>query len=109
MSNILEYKGYVADVIFDVESRVLTGSVLGIRDSVIFEAGSCSDVETAFRDAVDDYLSFCEEKGKEPEAPFRGSFNVRISPELHRQAAMAARERHESLNRFVADAIAAAI
>ena len=109
MSSILDYKGYSADIVFDAEGGVLSGTVLGIRDGIIFEADSVADVEDAFHEAVDDYLAYCDEKGKAPEIPYKGSFNVRISPELHRAAALAARRRKESLNSFVAEAIAAAV
>ena len=109
MSSILDYKGYSADIVFDAEGGVLSGTVLGIRDGIVFEAKSVTDIENAFHDAVDDYLAFCTEKGKAPETPYKGSFNVRISPELHRAAALAAHRKKESLNRFVADAIAAAV
>ncbi len=109
MSNVLSYKGYSAPVEFDGERMILTGSVAGIRDGIFFEAEGASDVEARFHAAVDDYLAFCAEKGKEPERPFKGSFNVRVNPELHRRAALAAAERRESLNQFVAAAIAAAL
>ena len=58
-----------------------------------------------FRNAVDEYLEFCAEKAIQPERPFKGSFNVRIQPELHRKAALAAATRGLSLNPFVEDAI----
>ena len=40
-----------------------------------------------FGKAVEDYLELCNLNGKEPEKVYKGSFNVRISPELHKQAA----------------------
>ena len=49
------------------------------------------------------------EKGKEPERAFKGSFNVRTGSELHKQAALAAAKKGESLNKFVTEAIAAAL
>jgi predicted HicB family RNase H-like nuclease len=58
-----------------------------------------------FHTAVDEYLQFCAAKGKEPEKPFKGSFNVRISSELHRKLAIAASSRGISLNTLVEDAI----
>ena len=39
------------------------------------------------------------------EKPFKGSFNVRISPKLHRKAALLAMEEKTSLNNFVAESI----
>ena len=109
MSNILIYKGYCAAVEIDSDSKLLCGSVVGMRDGVYFEAESASDIERAFHEAVDDYLAFCAEKGKQPEKSYKGSFNVRISPELHRAAATAAALKNESLNQFVSEAIAAAL
>ncbi len=109
MSSTLDYKGYTANIVYDAEGGVLSGTVIGIRDGICFEAESAADVESAFHEAVDDYLAFCAEKGKAPEVPYKGSFNVRIPPDLHRAAALAALRKNESLNHFVADAIAAAV
>lgn len=109
MSNVLAYKGYCATVEFDGGSKLLCGSVVGMRDGIYFEAESAADIERAFHEAVDDYLAFCAEKGKSPEKSYKGSFNVRISPELHRAAATAAAIKNESLNQFVSEAIAAAL
>ncbi len=109
MSNSLSYKGYTALVEFDAESGMLFGSVAGIRDGIFFEGRNADEMKRFFQEAVDDYLTFCEEKGKEPERPFKGSFNVRIGSELHEKAALAAAARKQSLNQFVAAAIAAAL
>ena len=65
--------------------------------------------ETEFHQAVDDYLAFCKDLGKEPNKPYKGLFNVRISPELHRKAAIAASLHGETLNAFVTNAIRAAV
>ena len=65
MSNVLAYKGYFAPVEFDAEQHVLTGMVAGIRDAIVFEGSTAEEVEQCFHDAVDDYLEFCAEKGKE--------------------------------------------
>ena len=102
MSNVLAYKGYFAPVEFDAEQHVLTGMVTGIRDAIIFEGSTAEEVEQCFHDAVD-------EKSKEPERAFKGSFNVRTGSELHKQAALAAAKKGESLNKFVTEAIAAAL
>jgi len=67
MSNVLAYKGYFAPVEFNAEQHVLTGMVAGIRDAIVFEGSTAEEVEQCFHDAVDDYLEFCAEKGKEPE------------------------------------------
>ncbi|MFR3924785.1 MAG: toxin-antitoxin system HicB family antitoxin [Collinsella sp.] len=48
-------------------------------------------------------------EGQEPERAFKESFNVRTGSELHKQAALAAAKKGESLNKFVTEAIAAAL
>ncbi|MDR1838643.1 MAG: type II toxin-antitoxin system HicB family antitoxin [Treponema sp.] len=50
-------------------------------------------------------MSWCKEEGVEPEKPYSGKFNVRLSPELHRQIAILAKKKHISLNSFVEKAI----
>lgn len=109
MSNVLAYKGYFAPVEFDAEQHLLTGMVTGIHDAILFEGSTVEEVENNFHEAVDDYLSFCAEKGKEPERAFKGSFNVRTGSDLHKRVALAAAQKGESLNKFVTEAIAAAL
>ncbi len=109
MNNILEYRGYYTKVEYSAEDHVLYGKIEGIRDLVNFESENAENVEKEFHEAVDDYLAFCSDLGQAPDKPYKGLFNVRISPELHRKAAIAADKRGESLNAFVADAIRAAV
>ena len=109
MNNILEYKGYYTKIEYSVEDQVLYGKIEGIKDLVNFECETPGDVEKEFHTAVDDYLAMCADLGLSPDKPYRGMFNVRISPELHRKAAIAADKRGETLNAFVTDAIKAAV
>jgi predicted HicB family RNase H-like nuclease len=90
---------------FDYQQANL-GKTSGSR--VAFTDGEGDSVQTLtqdFHNTVDEYLEFCEKNGKQPERPFKGSFNVRIQPELHRKAALTASARGISLNSFVEDAI----
>lgn len=109
VGNTLTYKGYTSLVFYDAEGGYLYGTVSGIRDKVYFEGESTKEIVAMFHESVDDYLAFCAEKGKEPEKPFKGTFNVRIGSDLHEQAVLKAAEKGESLNQFVAEAIAAAV
>jgi predicted HicB family RNase H-like nuclease len=56
-------------------------------------------------DAVEDYIRICKENGKPPEKTYKGSFNVRISPKLHKRAVQYASTKKVSLNQFVEEAI----
>ena len=59
----------------------------------------------AFHEAVEDYLETCQRIGKEPNKTYKGSFNVRIPAEMHREAAIYAASVAISLNDFVKTAI----
>ena len=106
-NDVLEYKGYHAKIDYDVRSRSLFGKVEGINDLVTFESEDPMKIEDEFHDAVDDYLVFCSELGKKPEKEYRGRFNVRIDPALHKKIAERAIKEHETLNAVVEKAIAA--
>lgn len=79
--------------------------MLGLADSVSFEGQSIEELNSAFVEAVDDYLDMCQRIGKEPEKAYKGSFNVRINPELHKRAALIAMSAHISLNQLVEKAV----
>lgn len=101
----LTYKGYYTEIHYSEEDKALFGKIEGIADLVNFESDSARDIEEEFHKAVDDYLAYCEGKGKSPDKPYKGSFNVRINPELHKQAALYAAMRDKTLNTVVSEAI----
>lgn len=105
MKNTMEYKGYVGNVEFSEEDEVFFGKVIGIRSLISYEGETAKELIKDFHDAVDDYLSLCEAEGKEPEKAYKGSFNIRISPELHKQAVRCAESNQMSLNSFVEKAL----
>lgn len=109
MSNILEYKGYIASIEFSAEDMCLFGKVEYINDLILFDGKDSSELESAFHEAVDSYLSLCKERGTEPNQTFKGSFNIRPGAERHRRAALEAKRRSLSLNDLVAKAIDAYI
>ena len=102
----MEYKGYVGEVEFDDEAKILHGEVIGIRDVVTFESESVAEIEQAFRDSVDDYLDFCRQRGEDPDKPCSGKFVVRVSPDLHRRLSMQASVERKSLNAVVEQCLA---
>ena len=102
---MLEYNGYHASVEFDAEDKIFVGEVFGITDSLNFHGESVSELEEMFKQCIDNYLEVCEKIGKEPDKEFKGSFNVRITPELHKRAALEAANQKITLNQYVLNAI----
>ncbi len=98
---MMNYKGYIGQVEYDDENRMFSGCVINTRTVITFQGSSVDEIENEFRASVDDYLKWCEEDGIEPEKPYSGRFNVRLTPELHQQAAVQAKLLGISLNSFV--------
>ena len=105
MNNMLEYKGFYGTVEFSENDNVLFGKVIGINSLISYEGDSVKSLREDFEGAVDDYLEICETNGVEPEKVYKGSFNVRISPELHKNLALFAASHGETLNSAVEEAI----
>jgi predicted HicB family RNase H-like nuclease len=106
MKDTLMYKDFIGSVHFGAEDRVFHGRVEGINDLVTFEGKGVDELINAFYEAVDDYIELCREADKEPLWSCRGSFNVRINPDMHRKALQKALAEGISLNRLVQRAIA---
>jgi predicted HicB family RNase H-like nuclease len=101
----MEYKGYLGAVEYDAQTKIFHGDIINTRDVITFQGTSVKEIEQAFKDSINDYIKWCMEDGIEPEKPYSGKFNVRLSPELHRQAAIIAKKKHLSLNSFVEKAL----
>ena len=105
MKNTMVYKGYIGSVEFSEEDGLFFGKVQGIRSLISYEGESAAELVSDFHGAVDDYLSFCEESGTQPEVPYKGSLNVRLGQDLHRRAAVYAISQAQSLNSFIEEAV----
>ena len=95
---MLNYKGYIGHVVYDDEAELFHGDVINTRDVITFQGNSVESIKREFIHSVEDYLDFCAENNEEPEKPFSGKFNVRLTPELHKEAVIAAKQNGDSLN-----------
>ncbi len=105
MKDMMKYKEYYGSVHYSDEDRVFYGKIEFLRALVSYEGTDVKSLRQAFEEAVDDYLDSCKEQSKEPEKPFKGTFNVRIGPELHQRVAVAAAQRGVSLNGYIAEVL----
>jgi len=105
MKDVLKYKDFIATVHYSEEDEVLYGKIKGIDDSVTFEGSSVIQLKKAFKEAVHDYLILCDESGKDPHKSYKGSFNIRIDPGLHKKAVIQSVAKGISLNQYVEQAI----
>ena len=101
----MTYKGYLGSVAFSEKDNVFFGKIEGINGLVNFEGESVQELTTAFHEAVDDYLAYCEDEGIEPDKSYTGVLNVRLTPAIHRQIAMLARQAGLTLNAYIKEAL----
>ena len=105
MKDLLQYKDFIGSVHFSSDDSVFFGKIEGISDLVTFEGDSVKEIKRSFEEAVDDYVLLCEENSRPIQKTYKGSFNIRISPELHRKAVQTSLKRGLSLNQLVHAAI----
>jgi predicted HicB family RNase H-like nuclease len=105
MSDLFGYKGYSGSIEYSAADDVMYGKVLGIRSLLSYEGESIKKLHKDFEEVIDEYLAACAEEGLEPERPYKGSFNVRVSPELHKKLAVFSASHGKTLNSTVEEAI----
>jgi len=105
MKDMMSYQIYLGSVHYSDEDRVFYGKVEFISSLISYEGTDVDSLRMAFEEAVDDYLELCAEEGRQPEQPFKGSFNVRTRSDLHRRAVIFAKENGINLNTLVTEAL----
>lgn len=108
-TNKLTHKGFTGSFEVSLEDGCLIGRVLFIDDMITYEGETVPELTANFEAAVDRYLAHCKQTGKAANKPYSGTFNVRVGPDLHREAAIAANDASINLNEFVVGAIKAAV
>jgi len=103
--NTMTYKGYTARIEFDDRDNIFVGRILGLRAMISFHGQTVTELREAFAAAVDDFLADCKEQGISPEKPTSGKLMLRISPEVHGAALVAAHASGKSLNQWAAEVI----
>ncbi len=103
--NTMTYKGYLGSVAFSEKDNVFFGKIEGINGLVNFEGESVRELTEAFHEAVDDYLAYCKDEGIKPDKSYSGMLNVRLTPAIHRQIAMLARQAGMTLNAYIKNAL----
>ena len=105
MKDVLIHKGFLGSVHFSTEDECFFGKIESIDDLVTFEGQNIKALKKSFHEAVEDYIELCEITKKPLLKSYKGSFNVRISPELHKKAVQKSLMLGISLNQLVQQAI----
>jgi len=103
--NVFRYKSFIGSIDASSEDKCLYGKLLYVNDLVTYEGQTVKELESEFKKAVDEYLKTCDRLGREPMKPFKGSLNVRIGPELHKETALHAAILGISINEYIKSAL----
>lgn len=99
--NTLQYNGFIGSVEFSEKDGVFFGKIEGINALVTFEGESVKELTEAFREGVEDYLIYSQERGIEPHKTYSGQLNVRITPDMCMKIASLAKKTGVSINSFI--------
>lgn len=103
--DLMHYGNYYGSIHFDAEEETFYGKVEFIRDLITYEASNAKTLIKNFREAIDEYNEDCKSLGKSPDISFKGSFNVRIDSDLHKEASLHAMRVGDTLNGLVKKAL----
>ncbi len=103
--NTMTYKGYTARIEFDERDHIFVGRILGIRNIISFHGETVAELKTEFEMAIKDYLTDCKEHGVTPEKPASGKLLLRVPPEVHGRAMVAAQAAGKSLNQWATEVL----
>ena len=107
--NTMSHKGYTARVEYDERDNILVGRLLGIRSIISFHAETVSHLRLELEKAVEDYLADCKTEGVKPEKPASGKLLLRVPPEVHGKALVAAQASGKSLNQWATELLEVAV
>jgi predicted HicB family RNase H-like nuclease len=107
--NTMTYKGYTARVEYDERDSIFVGRILGIRSIISFHGETVTELKAEFEHAVKDYLADCKREGVQPEKPASGKLLLRVPPEVHGRALVAAQAAGKSLNQWATEVLQHAI
>ena len=108
-ADYMQYKGLYGTATVDIANNRIHGHVVGTRDKISYEGANIEELVADFHAAVDDYIEFCEKKGKKPEKSFSGNILFRPGPEVHGELVQTAQKCGKSVNAWLLDLVREAI
>jgi len=103
--NAMNHKGYTARIEFDERDGIFVGRVLGMRTMISFHGETVAELRAAFGTDIEEFLRDCREQGVRPEKPASGKLMLRVPPEVHGAALVAAQAAGKSLNQWATEVL----
>ena len=103
--NIMTINGYQAVISYDPDIQMFRGEFVGLNGGADFYAKDVDGLRREGEISLRVFLDACAEDGIDPRKHFSGKFSLRVDPELHEAATIAAAAHGQSLNQWAAEAI----
>jgi predicted HicB family RNase H-like nuclease len=105
MKNVMTINGYQAVISYDPEIEMFRGEFVGLNGGADFYASNLTDLKRQGKISLKVFLDACAEDGVDPRKSFSGKFVLRVDPNIHESAALAAAAQGVSLNQWAADVL----
>ncbi len=105
MKNVMTIDGQQAVITYDPDIETFRGEFVGLNGGADFYAPDVAGLRREGELSLNAFMDECAKRGIEPHKNFSGKFVLRVAPEVHHAAAIAAAANGESLNQWVAGAI----
>lgn len=103
--NTITINDYQAVIAFDPDIQMFRGEFVGLNGGADFYAKDVDGLRREGEISLRVLLEACAQDGVDPHKHFSGKFSLRVAPELHEAAAIAAAAHGQSLNQWAAEAI----
>lgn len=103
--NTMTINGHEAVISFDADLQMFRGEFVGLNGGADFYAKDVDGLRREGEISLRIFLEACTEDGVDPRKHFSGKFSLRVDPELHEAAVIAAAARGLSLNQWASEAI----
>jgi predicted HicB family RNase H-like nuclease len=103
--NTMNHKGYTARIEFDERDDIFVGRVLGLHTMISFHGETVAELRSALETAIEEFLRDCKEQAVRPEKPASAKLMLRVPPEVHGAALVAAQAAGKSLNQWATEVL----
>ncbi|NLZ11907.1 MAG: type II toxin-antitoxin system HicB family antitoxin [Alcaligenaceae bacterium] len=97
--------GQHAVITYDPDIEMFRGEFIGLNGGADFYASDVAGLHREGEASLAAFMDECTKRGIAPRKTFSGKLLLRLNPEMHQAAAVAAAAKGESLNQWVVEAI----
>ncbi len=105
MINVMVINGFKAVIAFDPDISMFRGEFIGLNGGADFYATDVASLKREGETSLCVFLAMCQEQDIKPRKHFSGKFMLRLDPETHEVATVAAIATGKSLNQWSMEVI----